>query len=230
MEKGKKEKWNPGSGDGITPAKSKVSTSHWRLFDLLYFVSIEKQNLSLADSTLHSLLQILLRHPASFIKGHLLLLNVNVLLNFLTLPEEICATRHKGAFSWLLESPGNLGSPAESCAVCQEAHSLPWRIHRLSRDLHPCFTHRTKVRNIPWGTAMVLPFSGYCKLIRSEEGPTMHLDCLYLFNGIQRGVFNPATVEQWGTKSSHSQWSLQPCTAVCHCVQFPLVLHSTKHN
>lgn len=39
-----------------TPAKSKVSTLHCRLFDLLYFVSIEKQNLSLADSALHSLL------------------------------------------------------------------------------------------------------------------------------------------------------------------------------
>lgn len=161
MEKGKKEKWNPGSGDGITPAKSKVSTSHWRLFDLLYFVSIEKQNLSLADSTLHSLLQILLRHPASFIKGHLLLLNVNVLLNFPKLPEEICARRHKGAFSWLLESPGNLGSPAERCAICQEAQSLLWRIHRLYQDLHPHFTQRIEVGNTPWGPTLVLPFTGF---------------------------------------------------------------------
>lgn len=83
----------------MTPAKSKVSTFHWRPFDLHYFVSIEKQNLSLADSALHSLLQILLRYPASFIKGHLLPLNVNVLLNFPKFQEEICATLHKGVFS-----------------------------------------------------------------------------------------------------------------------------------
>lgn len=73
----------------MTPAKSKVSTLHCRLFDLLYFVSTEKQNLSLADSALHSLLQILLRYSASFIKGLLLLLNVNVLLNFPKFQEEV---------------------------------------------------------------------------------------------------------------------------------------------
>lgn len=118
----------------VTSAKSRVSTSHWRLFDLRYFVSIEKQNLSLADSALHSLLQILLRYPASFIKGHLLLLNVIILLNFPKFQKEITCNATRGCIQLFAEvrSLDNLHSPGGKVQYrlrCSESPlKNPWAV------------------------------------------------------------------------------------------------------
>lgn len=147
----------------MTPAKSKVSTLHCRLFDLLYFVSTEKQNLSLADSALHSLLQTLLRYSASFIKGLLLLLNVNVLLNFPKFQEEVMWDATQGDIQMAAEvkSLDYLGSPGGEVCYWLRCSMSPLKYLWAFQGPAPPLTQCLRARNTSRTTTLFLPLTGF---------------------------------------------------------------------
>lgn len=150
----------------MTSAKSRVSTFHWRLFDLQYFVSIEKRNLSSADSALHRLLQILLRYPASFIKGHLLLLNVILLLNFPKFQKEITCNATQGCIQLVAEvkSLDNLHSPGGKACYWLKCSGSP-----LKNSLAVLGPHSLLIaRNSPGGTAF--SFTDFTKRLQIYPG------------------------------------------------------------
>lgn len=150
----------------VTPAKSRVSTFHWRLFDLQYFVSIEKRNLSSADSALHRLLQILLRYPASFIKGHLLLLNVILLLNFPKFQKKITCNATQGCIQLVAEvkSLDNLHSPGGKVCYWLKCSGSPLKNSLAVLDPHSLLI----ARNSPGGTAF--SFTDFTKRLQIYPG------------------------------------------------------------
>lgn len=96
----------------MTPAKSKVSTFHQRLLDLHYFISIENQNLSLADSALQSITDTS-ETPSIIYKGTLITAEREYLVKFPKVPRGNMCNATQGCIQLVVEvkSLDNLGSP-----------------------------------------------------------------------------------------------------------------------
>lgn len=101
----------------VPPAKSKVSTFHWRLLDLHYLVSIEKQNLSLADSALQSITDTS-EIPSIIYKGTLIPAECEYPVKFPKVPRGNMCNATQGCIQLVVEvkSLDNAGNPGgEAC-------------------------------------------------------------------------------------------------------------------